>query len=321
MAVRETKNTAVALFTPHVLACRYRDDIYSFGRKSLLLQRLPECQHVAIAIMEARSLARHCTLVTGPTNALVDSLCTSWAEKSGLTAPAVVRFCSKVQRATGNINHKLCAHALAKTLRCSVQDVVSGAMFVFTTNALSLSPKVQTLFFHQHISDEASHTNLPQSLALTTFAQNTTFLGDPLQLPPHTHLRPDMALPLNISKHDIAQLVDLAEVSGLDICRAGIIRHTIITEQHRKTGVLTKFVSTVFCGHMIGHAPEPAAAPMPGDTSIHLVDTSIDQEHTTVNEMFNLTCATFAPRVPTLSFCKQSTRYVQDILAWGRDLW
>ena len=207
--------------------------------------------HVAMAIMEARFIAGHCTLVTGPTNALVDALCASWAEKSGLTAPAVVRLYSKVQRATGNINRKLCAHALAKTLRCSVQDVLSGAMFVFTTNALSLSRKVQTLFFHHHIVDEASRTNLPQSLALTTCAQNTTFLGDPLLLPPHTH----MALPLNISKHDIAQLVDLAEVSGLDVCRAGIIPHTVITEQHRMTEVLTIFVSTVFCGYMIGHAP------------------------------------------------------------------
>ena len=45
MAVRETKNTAVALFTPNILACHYRDNIYVFGRKSLLLQRLPEFQH------------------------------------------------------------------------------------------------------------------------------------------------------------------------------------------------------------------------------------------------------------------------------------
>ena len=45
MAVRETKTTAVALFTPHILACRYRDNIYLFGRKSLLLHRLPEFQH------------------------------------------------------------------------------------------------------------------------------------------------------------------------------------------------------------------------------------------------------------------------------------
>ena len=277
--------------------------------------------HVAMAIMEARFLAGHCTLVTGPTNALVDALCTSWAEKSRLTAPAVVRLYSKVQRATGNINHKLCAHALAKTLRCTVQDVLSDAMFVFTTNALSLSPKLQALFFHHHIVDEASRTNLPQSVALTTCAQNTTFLGDPLQLPPHTHLRSDMALPLRITKDDIAQLVDLAQVSGLDVCRAGIIPHTIITEQHRMTEVLTNFVSTVFCGHMIGHAPETATAPMPGDTSIHLVDTSIDQKHTPVNEMFNLTCATFTPRVPTSSFCTKSTRYVQDILAWGQDRW
>ena len=61
--------------------------------------------HVAMAIMEARLLAGHCTLVTGPTTALVDALCTSWAEKSSLIAPAVVHLYSKVQRATGNINH------------------------------------------------------------------------------------------------------------------------------------------------------------------------------------------------------------------------
>ena len=277
--------------------------------------------HVAVATMEAGFLAGHCTLVTGPTNAIVDALCTSWAEKSGLSAPAVVRLYSKVQGATGNINHKLCAHALAKTLRCSVQDVLSGIMFVFTTNALSLSPKVQTLFFHHHIVDVASRTELPQSMALTTCGQNTTLLGDPLQLPPHTHLRSDMALPLRISEHNIAQLVDLAEVSALDVCRAGIIPHTIITEQHQMTEILTKYVSTVFYGHVIGHAPETATAPMPGDTSIHLVDTSIDQEHTPVNEMFNLTCAIFTPRVPTSSFCTKSTRYVQVNLAWGQDLW
>ena len=64
--------------------------------------------HVAIAIMEARFLTGYCTLVTRPTNALVDALCTSWAEESGLTAPAVVRLCSKVQRVTRNINRKLC---------------------------------------------------------------------------------------------------------------------------------------------------------------------------------------------------------------------
>ena len=187
-------------------------------------------------------------------------------------------------------------------------------------DALALSPKVQTLFFHHHIVDEASRTNLPQSLALTTCAENTTFLGNPLQLPPHTHLRADMALPLNISKHNIAQLVDLAEVTGLDMCRASIVPHNIITEQHRMTAHLTKFVSTVFCGHMIGHAPETATTPVPADTRIHLVDTSIDRVHTPVREMFNLTCATFTPRVPTSSFCTKSTQYVQDILAWGHDL-
>ena len=82
-----------------------------------------------------------------------------------------------------------------------MQDVLSDAMFVFTTNALALNPKLQTLLFHHHIVDDASHSNLPQSLALTTCAQNTTFVGDPLQLPQHTHLRADTALPLNISKH------------------------------------------------------------------------------------------------------------------------
>ena len=45
MAVRETKNTAVALFTPHILACRHRDNIYLFGRKLPLPHRLPEFQH------------------------------------------------------------------------------------------------------------------------------------------------------------------------------------------------------------------------------------------------------------------------------------
>ena len=50
MAVRETKNTAVALFTPHTLVCRYRDNIYLFGRKALLLQRLPEFQHALASI-------------------------------------------------------------------------------------------------------------------------------------------------------------------------------------------------------------------------------------------------------------------------------
>ena len=232
----------------------------------------------------------------------------------------MVRRYSKVQQATGNINHKRCAHALAKTMRCSVQDVLSGAMFAFTTNALSLSPKVQTLFFHHHIVYEASRINLPQSMALTTCAQNTTLLGDPLQLPSHTHLCSDTALLLRISKHNIAQLVVPAEVSGPDVCRAGIIPHTIITKQHRMTEVLTKFACTLFSGHMIGYAPESATAPMPGDTNIHLVDTSIDQEHTAVNEMFNLTCATFTPRIPSSSFCAKSTRYVQDILSLGRDL-
>ena len=45
MAVQEIKNTAVALFIPHILACRYRDNIYLFGRTSLMLQLLPEFQH------------------------------------------------------------------------------------------------------------------------------------------------------------------------------------------------------------------------------------------------------------------------------------
>ena len=50
IAVRETKNTAVAFFTPQILACRYRNNIYSFGRESLLLQRLPEFQHLSSRI-------------------------------------------------------------------------------------------------------------------------------------------------------------------------------------------------------------------------------------------------------------------------------
>ena len=140
-------------------------------------------------------------------------------------------------------------------------------------------------------------------------------------MPPHTHLRTDMAILLNMSKRDIAQLDDLAKVSGLDVCRAAIVPHTIITEQHRMTAEFTKFVSTVFCGHMIGNAPETATTPMPGDTSLQLVDTSIDQVHTPVSEVFNLACATFTPRFPTSSFCTKSTQYVQDILAWGHDLW
>ena len=37
--------------------------------------------------------------------------------------------------------------------------------------------------------------------------------------------------------------------------------------------------------------------------------------------MFNLTCATLTPRVPKSSFFTKSIRYVQDILAWGHDLW
>ena len=45
MALQETKNTAVALFSQQILACRYRNNIYLFGRRSLLLQRLPEFQH------------------------------------------------------------------------------------------------------------------------------------------------------------------------------------------------------------------------------------------------------------------------------------
>ena len=47
---RRPKNTAVALFTPHILACRYRDNIYLFGQKSVLFQRLPEFQHTLASI-------------------------------------------------------------------------------------------------------------------------------------------------------------------------------------------------------------------------------------------------------------------------------
>ena len=74
------------------------------------------------------------------------------------------------------------------------------------------------------------------------------------------------------------------------------------------TAVLTTFVSTAFSGHMIEHAPEAATSPMPEDTSIHFGDTSIEQEHTPANEMFNPTCATFTPRVPTSSLGTKSTR-------------
>ena len=111
-------------------------------------------------------------------------------------------------------------------------------MFVFTTRAPSWSTKVQTLFFHNHIVDQANRTNLPQSLAQTTCAENTTFLGDPLRLSPHTHSHSDVALPLIVGKHDIPQLVHLAKDSGLDVCQTRIIPHTIITEQHPMNAVL-----------------------------------------------------------------------------------
>ena len=49
-AVRETKNTAVAIITPHIFACCYRDNIYFSCRRSLLLQRLPDLQHTLASI-------------------------------------------------------------------------------------------------------------------------------------------------------------------------------------------------------------------------------------------------------------------------------
>ena len=44
MACCEMKNTAVALFTPSVTACRYRDNLYFFDRKCTLIAALPAFQ-------------------------------------------------------------------------------------------------------------------------------------------------------------------------------------------------------------------------------------------------------------------------------------
>ena len=41
MACCEMKNTAVALFTPSVIACRYPDNLSFFARKCTLISRTP----------------------------------------------------------------------------------------------------------------------------------------------------------------------------------------------------------------------------------------------------------------------------------------
>ena len=104
----------------------------------------PGCgkSHVSLAIMQARFLAVQRVLVTGPTNTLVDNLCDAWATISGLSGPAIVRLYSKIQRDSGKANELYCAHALAVRYQLTVKEVLHNAIFVFTTNALALSPSL-----------------------------------------------------------------------------------------------------------------------------------------------------------------------------------
>ena len=50
MAGCEMKNTAVALFTPLVIACRYRDNLYFFARK---------CTHIAALLAFQSSVRKY----------------------------------------------------------------------------------------------------------------------------------------------------------------------------------------------------------------------------------------------------------------------
>ena len=80
-----------------------------------------------------------------------------------LTSPAIVRLYSKVQRDSGKANDMYCAHALAGRSQLTMKEVLLSATFVFTTNALALSPWLQG-DFHHHIVDEAGRANIPMGI-------------------------------------------------------------------------------------------------------------------------------------------------------------
>ena len=282
--------------------------------------------HVSLAIMEARFLAAQRVLVAGPTNTLVDSLCDAWATMSGLTSPAIVRLYSKVQRDSKKANDMYFAHALAGRSQLTVKEVLLNATFVFTTNAFALSPRLQG-DFHHHIVDEAGRANIPMGIALTSCAQNITFIGDLNQLHPHTNLQNHYANEPELTAEDMSRLIDDSQISILHMCAAGLVPHACIIEQHRMYKRLTDFINTFFCELMVGSAggQEPSYT-LPNNSCIQLIDTSVNTAFVLVDEYFNLTCAAFQPRVATSAFSTSAfstiaARHVNDVLHHAKSNW
>ena len=277
--------------------------------------------HVSLAIMQARFLAAQRVLVTGPTNTLVDNLCDAWATTSGLTGPAIVRLYSKIQHDSGKANELYCAHALAVRYQLTVKEVLHNATFVFATNALALSPSLQG-DFHHHIVDEAGRTNIPMGIALTACAKNITFIGDSNQLHPHTNLEKHYANELELTTEDMSRLIDDSKISILHMCAAGLVPHACIIEQHRMNKRLTDFINTFFCGLMVGSGggQEPSYT-LPNKSCIKLIDTSANAAFVPVDELFNLTCSAFQPRVATSAFSSIAARHVNDVLHYAQNDW
>ena len=70
--------------------------------------------HMALASMQARSLAGQSNLITRPTNAVVENLLNSWQCFTWFTVPCVVPFYSSIMRATGKARPEFCAHRIPK---------------------------------------------------------------------------------------------------------------------------------------------------------------------------------------------------------------
>ena len=85
-------------------------------------------------------------------------------------------------------------------------------VFMFITNALALLPCLQEEF-HHHIVDEAGRTNILIGIALTSCAQNITFIGDLNQPHPDTNLQKHHANDLQKTAHDMSRLIDDSQIS------------------------------------------------------------------------------------------------------------
>ena len=159
-------------------------------------------------------------------------------------------------------------------------------------------------------------------IALTSCAQNITFIGYPNQLHPHTNLQRHYANELQLTTEDMSRLIDDSQISILHMCAARLVPRACIIEQHTMNKRLTGLINTFFCGLQVGspRGQDPSYT-LTNNSCVQLIDTFVHTEFVRVHDYFNLKCAAFQPRVATSAFSTIVARHLNDVLHHAKSNW